>query len=58
MYLRINNASGYIIEKNVNKYLIFDSVDEDKEVLKKYAEVRGGIKYQIKAINGGKENEN
>ena len=58
LYLRINNASGYIIEKNVNKYLIFDSVDEDKEVLKKYAEVCGGIKYQIKAINGGKENEN
>ena len=56
--MRINNASGYIIEKNVNKYLIFDSVDEDKEALKKYAEVFGGIKYQIKAINGGKENEN
>ena len=35
LYLRINHASGYIKEKNGNKYLIFDSVDENKEVLKK-----------------------
>ena len=34
MYLRINHASGYIEEKDGNKYLIFDSVDENKEVLK------------------------
>ena len=34
LYLRINHASGYIEEKNGNKYLIFDSVDENKEVLK------------------------
>ena len=26
--------SGYIEEKNGNKYLIFDSADENKEVLK------------------------
>ena len=32
LYLRINHASGYIEEKNGNKYLIFDSVDENKEV--------------------------
>ena len=25
-------------EKNVSKYLVFDSTDENKEVLKKYAE--------------------
>ena len=37
LYLRINHASGYIEEKNRNKYLIF--VDESKEVLKKYADV-------------------
>ena len=41
--LRINHASGYI-EKNGDKYLIFDSVDENKEVLKKYAHVWDGIK--------------
>ena len=34
-YLHIDHASGYIEEKNGNKYLIFDSVDENKEVLKK-----------------------
>ena len=51
MYLRIDHASGYIEEKNGNKYLIFDSVDENKEVLKKYADVWGGIKNKIEAIN-------
>ena len=34
LYLHINHASGYTEEKNRNKYLIFDSVDENKEVLK------------------------
>ena len=51
-YLRIDHAGGYIEEKNGNKYLIFDSVDENKEVLKKYADVWDGIKNKIKAING------
>ena len=35
LYLRINHASGYTEEKGVNKYLIFDSTDENKELLKK-----------------------
>ena len=35
LYLRINHASRYIEEKNENKYLIFNSVNENKEVLKK-----------------------
>ena len=35
LYLRINHVRGYIEEKNGNKYLSFDSVDENKEVLKK-----------------------
>ena len=34
MYFIIANASGYIEEKGVNKYLIFDSTDENKELLK------------------------
>ena len=34
LYLRINQASGYIEEKNGNKYLILGSIDENKEVLK------------------------
>ena len=57
LYLRINHASRYIEEKNGNKYLIFDFVDENKEVLKKYADVWDGIKNKIKAINGGKEGD-
>ena len=44
-------------KKNGNKHLIFDSVDENKEVLKKYADVWDGIKNKIKAINGDKEND-
>ena len=43
--------------KNGNKYLIFDSVDENKEILKKYADVWDRVKNKIKAINGGKEND-
>ena len=35
LYLRITHASGYIKEKGVNKYLVFDSTDENKEFLKK-----------------------
>ena len=34
LYLRINHASGYTEEKGVNKYFIFDSTDENKELLK------------------------
>ena len=55
--MRINHASGYVEEKNENKCLLFDSVDENKEILKKYADVWDGIKNKIKAINGGKEND-
>ena len=52
LYLHIDHASGYIEEKNGNKYLIFDSVDENKELLKKYANVWNGNKNKIKTING------
>ena len=34
LYLLIDHASGYIEEKNGNKYLVFDSADENKGVLK------------------------
>ena len=34
LYLRVDHASGYIEEKGVNKCLIFDSTDENKELLK------------------------
>ena len=35
LYLRITHVNGYIEEKGVNKYLIFDSIDQNKELLKK-----------------------
>ena len=58
LYLLVNHTKGYLEEKNGNKYLIFDdSVNENKALLKKYADVWDGIKNEIKAINGGKEND-
>ena len=48
LYLLINHASGYIEEKDENKYLIFDSTDENKELLKKDNDVWNGIKNKIK----------
>ena len=44
LYLLVNHVSGYIKEKNENKYLIFDSTDENKELLKRYAYVWDEIK--------------
>ena len=34
LYLLVNHANGYIEEKGVNKYLTFDSTDQNKELLK------------------------
>ena len=51
LYLTIAHASGYIEEKGVNKYLVFDSTDENKELLKKYNDVFNGIRDKIKEIN-------
>ena len=34
LYLLVNHANRYIEEKVVSKYLIFDSTDENKELLK------------------------
>ena len=53
LYLFVNHASGYIEEKGVNKYLIFDSADENKELLKKYSDVWNGIKNKIEEVSSG-----
>ena len=50
LYLQVNHANGYIEEKNENKYLIFDSKDENKELPKKYADVWNGIKNKTNTI--------
>ena len=64
-YKNINNVNSLhliidkvdrFIEKNGIKYLVFNSADKNKEVLKKYTEFWDGIKNEIKAINGGKIN--
>ena len=52
LYLLIDYASGYIEEEGVNKYLVFDSTDENKELLKKYNDVFNGIRNKIKKISG------
>ena len=41
LYLIIGKAIGHIEENNGNKYLIFDSEDKDKEVLKKIQRTLG-----------------
>ena len=53
LYLLINHANGYVEEKEVNKYLIFDSTDENKELLKKYSDVWNGVRDKIKEISSG-----
>ena len=39
LYLMINEMIGHFEEKNENKYLVLDDVDENKKVSKKYEEV-------------------
>ena len=50
--LIIDHESGYIEEEGVNKYLVFDSTYENKELLKKYNYVFNGIRNKIKKISG------
>ena len=57
LYLMINEMIGHFEEKNENKYLVLDDVDENKEVSKKYEEVWEGVKKEIETINGGKKIE-
>ena len=55
LYLMINEMIGHFEEKNENKYLVLDDVDENEEVLKKYEGVWDGIEKEIETINGGKK---
>ena len=49
--LGITSVNGYIEEKGIDKYLVFDLTDENKELLKKYNDVFNGIRDKIKEIN-------
>ena len=53
LYLITNHANGYMKEKGVNKYLISDSADENKELLKKYSDVWNGIRDKVKEVSSG-----
>ena len=44
LYLMIDEMIGHFEEKNENKYLVLDDVNENKEVSKKYEEVWEGVK--------------
>ena len=63
LYLIIGEVDGHMewnsieCEKNESKYLVFDSADENKEVLKKFTELWDGIKNEIETINDGKKGE-
>ena len=57
LYLMINEMIDHFEEKNENKYLVLDDVDENKEVSKKYKDVWEGIKKEIETINGGEKIE-
>ena len=51
LYLGITRVNGYIEEKDSNKYLVFDSTDKNKELLKKYKDVFNGIMSKIREID-------
>ena len=50
-YLGITHVNGYIEEKGMDNYLVFDSADENTELLKKYNDVFNGIRDKIKELN-------
>ena len=57
LYLMINERIGHFEEKNENKYLVWNDANVNKEVSKKYEEVREGVKKEIEAINNGEKIE-
>ena len=47
-YFFVTHPNGYIEEKNENNYVIFDSTDENKELLEKYNDAWNGIQNKSK----------
>ena len=43
----------YVDKKGLSKYLVFDSTDENKELLKKYSHVFNGIMSKIRGMDDG-----
>ena len=50
LYLMIDKMIGHFEEKNGNKYLVLDDVNENKEVSEKYEEFWDGIKKKMKQL--------
>ena len=50
--MTITHTSGYIEEKGINKYLVFNSTDEKKELLKEDNDVFNESRIKIKKIIG------
>ena len=48
---------GHFEEKNENKYLVLDDVDENKELSKKYEEVWEDVEKEIETINSSERVE-
>ena len=48
---------GHLEEKNWNKYLVLDDIDENKKVLKKYKLIQEDIKKEIETINSAEKIE-
>ena len=48
LYLIFSGVHGFTKEKDGNKFLILDSTDENKEVLKTYTELWDGIKMKLR----------
>ena len=44
LYLLIGEVDGHIEEKKGSKYFVFNSTDENEEVLKKYKKLWDGLK--------------
>ena len=56
LYLGITRVNGDIEEKDMDKCLVFDSTDENKELLGKYNDFLNGIRDKIKEMNSNKCN--
>ena len=47
-YLIVSEVDGYIKEKNGSKYLVFDSANENNEVLKQYNDFGMGLYMRLR----------
>ena len=51
LYFHIDQVSGYVEKEGMNKYLVFDTADQNKKLLKKYDNVWNGINNKIKEVS-------